>query len=49
MLASKSYQNPRGGRVYRHSQEVVMPADVRIADRLDGIVSWEPGYIAAES
>ena len=48
MLASRGYKKPRGGRVCRHSLEAITPADVRIADRLDGNVSCEPGYIAAE-
>ena len=49
MLASRGYQKPRGGRVCRHSLEATTPADVRITDRLNGNVSFEPGYIAAES
>ena len=49
VLASRGYQKPHGGRSYRHSQEAITPADVRIADPLDGSVSCEPGYLAAET
>ena len=49
MLASRSYKKPREGRVCRHSLEAVTPADVGIADLLDGSVSCEPGHTAAES
>ena len=49
MLVSRGYKKPRGSHVCRHSLEAITPADVRIANGLDGNVSCEPGYIAAVS